>query len=483
MKKLKIQKNIFLVAVVFILSFLSMNSTYADSCTLTKNDAAHAFRQGRITISIVKVNSSLARLTITNNTECSFSGTANSFRVYNNISFDSQKLLYQASTKTVPAYSSQTFDVKLDSCLTQVDGYYAGPGEVAFLRGLIFGPDGSIFNNIPSAYGTFCTDTPKPQDLQASCTASPSAVNVGGSVSWGVSASGGNGSYSYSWSGSDSLVGNSAFVSRSYNTAGSKTGTVTVTSGNQTITKTCNAVVNENQTNNLSVSCNASPSRVEVDEEVEWQASVSGGNGSYSYSWSGSEGLSGSQRNIDWEYNNDGTKTGTVTVTSNGQSASASCTVRVDEEEDDDDVLEVSCYANPTNPQIGSRMNWYARVDGGDGDYDYEWTGTDGLDSSSRSPSMTYYTAGTKRATVEVRDGNGQRETRTCNAYVNQNIVLAFSETNQPPLAQAVYLNQVPYTGIADDYKSAIFMTVLALLSAWVAYAVISYKKNNPEQI
>jgi hypothetical protein len=321
-------------------------------------------------------------------------------------------------------------------------------------------------------------------ELSASCTVNPSSVNVGGTLSWGTTASGGTGSYTYSWTGTDGLTSNSAFISKSYSNAGTKTGVVTVTSGTQSVTRTCNAVVNQNQVNNdLSISCSASPSSVEVDEEVDWRANASGGTGSYTYSWSGTDGLSGSNRNIDWTYDDEGTKRGTVTVYSGSQSASASCTVRVEEEEEDDDDLEVSCYANPTNPQVGSQMNWYARVDGGDGDYDYDWDGTDGLNSSSRSPFMTYYTAGTKNATVVVRDGDGQRKSRICSVYVGQNTVLAFSQTNQPPLAQAVYLNQVPYTGVADNYKTAIFVGILALISAWIAYIVIAYnqsKKINP---
>jgi hypothetical protein len=326
---------------------------------------------------------------------------------------------------------------------------------------------------------------PAPIPLNVSCSVNPNVINVGGILSWGVNVSGGNGSYNYSWSGTDGLSGNSPFVSRSYSLAGAKSGTVTVTSGNQRVVRTCNAVVNENViVNNLSVSCSASPSRVDLYEEVEWRAYVSGGNGSYNYSWSGTDGLSGNNQAIYWNYNDDGTKRANITVYSDGQLAYASCSVVVDDDSDDyEDDLEVSCYANPTNPQIGGRVNWYAQIEGGDGYYRYSWSGTDGLDSSSRSPSIIYYSAGNKTSTVTVRDGSGQRVSRTCDVYVGQNVVLAYSQSNQTPLAQplaqAVYLNQVPYTGISDDYKSAIFVGILALISAWIAYAFIAYKKNN----
>jgi hypothetical protein len=313
--------------------------------------------------------------------------------------------------------------------------------------------------------------------LNGSCSVNPSSVNVGGSLNWSASASGGAGSYTYSWTGTDSFSGTGSSLSKVYSLAGTKTGTVTITSGNQSIMRTCSAVVTSQINNNLNVSCSASPSRIDVDEDVVWRANVSGGDGDYDYDWDGTDNLRGYTRNVTWSYDDDGTKTATVTVESDGQTASASCTVRVDEEDDDDDDdLSVSCYASPTSVQTGSRMNWYVRVSGGDGDYDYDWEGDDGLNSSSRSPSMTYYNAGRKSAEVTVRDSDGNRDIDTC--YVNVNSVLAFTQTYQPVAPEAIYLNQVPYTGVADNYKLAFFVGILALFSAWISYIVISYKKN-----
>lgn len=325
------------------------------------------------------------------------------------------------------------------------------------------------------------TPPPPPAELTASCSVSPSSVNVNNSIAWTATASGGAGSYNYSWTGTDSLAGNSSYVSKVYTTAGTKTGTVTITSGTQSVVRTCNAVVNNNiiPDDNLSVSCSASPSSVDIDEDMTWRANATGGTGSYSYDWSGTDGLDGSSRNVTWSYDDNGTKHANVSVTSGGQSASASCTVRVDEEEEENDDLSVSCYASPSNPQVGVRMNWYARVSGGDGDYDYDWSGSEGLNSSSRSPYMTYETPGSKRATVTVTDGDGQEDTATC--YANTGSVLAFSQVNQAPLLDAVYLSQVPYTGFADNMKLYFFIGILALFSAWMTYIIIEKKKEAGE--
>jgi hypothetical protein len=81
--------------------------------------------------------------------------------------------------------------------------------------------------------------------------------------------------------------------------------------------------------------------------------------------------------------------------------------------------LQISCYARPNNPDVGDRVRWYVDVTGGDeDDYDYDWTGTNGLDSSSENPSKTYTSRGTKRATVTV-ESNGDEASATCSVYVD----------------------------------------------------------------
>jgi len=80
--------------------------------------------------------------------------------------------------------------------------------------------------------------------------------------------------------------------------------------------------------------------------------------------------------------------------------------------------LSVSCYADPNNPDTDERVRWYANAYGGDGDYTYEWTGTNGLDSSAKNPSKTYTSHGWKYATVTV-ESDGYSVSQTCSVYVD----------------------------------------------------------------
>lgn len=80
--------------------------------------------------------------------------------------------------------------------------------------------------------------------------------------------------------------------------------------------------------------------------------------------------------------------------------------------------LSVNCYADPSDPIAGERVRWYANATGGNGDYSYDWTGTNSLNSTSQNPSKTYTSSGTKYATVSV-SSNGYDASYTCSVFVD----------------------------------------------------------------
>ena len=162
--------------------------------------------------------------------------------------------------------------------------------------------------------------------LNGSCSVNPSYnVQVGQDVNFYASATGGNGTYSYSWNGSDGLNSSGQSFTGRFYTPGSKYANVTITSGNQSVTRSCNVNVDGNYNSNLTVSCTANPSVGNINQSINWVANATGGNGNYYYSWTGTDGLSGSGPTISRSYNQTGQKYATVTVTSNGQSYTATC--------------------------------------------------------------------------------------------------------------------------------------------------------------
>ena len=209
--------------------------------------------------------------------------------------------------------------------------------------------------------------TPAPVTLTATCTANPSSINAGGTITWTAQASGGDSNYTYSWSGA--AYGSGQTQNLSYNVVGTKNATVTVHSGNQSATASCQGYVNDNYvppyypTNqNLPAYCYASPGTVNAGNRVDWYASASGGNGSYTYSWSGSNIINNGQSAYA-VYQNPGTQSAYVTVYSNGQTVSANCSVSVNS------VGSVTINQNPTGnlssgvylstvPYTGAGPNW-----------------------------------------------------------------------------------------------------------------------------
>jgi len=79
--------------------------------------------------------------------------------------------------------------------------------------------------------------------------------------------------------------------------------------------------------------------------------------------------------------------------------------------------INANCYANPQTVYPGSAVNWYVTASGGNGYFSYNWSGTDGLYSTSNTVTHTYYTPGSKVANVAVTS-NGQTVTVQCSAMV-----------------------------------------------------------------
>ena len=85
-------------------------------------------------------------------------------------------------------------------------------------------------------------DRPIYEPLGVSCYSSKTFANVGDTVMWSASSYGGNGNYYVSWKGTDGFSSTGQSASMRYNSPGSKTASVTVVSGNQTISKNCNSI-------------------------------------------------------------------------------------------------------------------------------------------------------------------------------------------------------------------------------------------------
>ncbi len=185
--------------------------------------------------------------------------------------------------------------------------------------------------------GTGTTNTQS--NLDGNCTISPSVVYVNQDVSFSASATGGTSGYTYSWTGDNGVNSSSQSFTGRYSYPGMKTATVTIRSGSQTITRSCNVEVRDTYNGNIGAYCVANPTNAVVGQNVTWTVyptynnNYNYNNGSYygntSYSWTGTDNLYGNGQTIVRSYNTPGYKTATVTGFVNGQSFTTSCSTNI----------------------------------------------------------------------------------------------------------------------------------------------------------
>src|SRR5206468_2648963 len=134
-----------------------------------------------------------------------------------------------------------------------------------------------------------------PPALTASFTYSPSSPQVGQTVSFTGSSSGGTSPYSYSWSFGDGSTGTGSPVTHSYSSAGSYTVVLTVRdSGSpQQTAISQQSITVTSPPPALTVSFTYNPSSPQVGQTVSFSGSASRGVSPYSYSWSFGDGSTG----------------------------------------------------------------------------------------------------------------------------------------------------------------------------------------------
>ncbi len=314
--------------------------------------------------------------------------------------------------------------------------------------------------------------------LVANCLVSNTHVKVGDVVTWTTEGEGGNGYYSFYWYGDDGLESDYQTVSIRYMDPGVKTGTIEITSNNETISRTCSVTVEDDyvppRNKDLEGSCKGTPSRVDEDERVTWTATARGGDGDYEYEWSGTDNLDGDDKSITKRYNDSGTKTARVKITSDGESITRTCTVKVDnDKKDDNDDLDAYCKASPSDAKVGDRIKWTVYPDGGNGRYTYDWDGDDNLNGDDKSITKTYNTAGRKEAEVTVKS-DGDRKTVRCYADIEKDRTVVVP----PQTDGGIYLSSIPATGISPTMKVSLFVAGLFMWSAFLSYLYIARRNE-----
>ena len=292
-----------------------------------------------------------------------------------------------------------------------------------------------------TSYSSPLPTGPLASALSVSCAPLDAVASIGRSVTWIASVTGGTGAYAYIWSGTDGLAGISSAVQKAYITPGDKFGTVTVSSGAQTISAGCTRGVNivpfggtsasslSLAAPRLGVSCYATDERIAPGESATWFAVVSGASSAATttYLWDGNDGLTGTGPVAFKTYAAQGRKHALLSVTAGKERASAACTNSVtvaprslagtSSSKVAVSPLQGLCTASASQASLGEEVLWSATAIGGAGNYGFSWQGDEGLAGEGATVTKKYETEGAKKASVVISSGDA-RATVPCPAEV-----------------------------------------------------------------
>src|SRR3989441_670738 len=241
---------------------------------------------------------------------------------------------------------------------------------------------------------------PSPMDsLTASVTADPPAADLGQSITFTCTASGGTSPYVFAWTLGDGNLGAGPTVSHTYTSTGTFTATCTVTDVLLGIATDSKSVV---ISPNPSVAASVNHNLAAPGTTLTFDASSSGGDGSYSYAWSFGDTSSGTGAPTTHAYSQAGSYQATVTLTDgNGGTASDSTSVTISD-------IATAADVSPTTGDITTTFTFTASASGGSGSpYAFSWTFGDGTTGTGSSVSHVSSAGGSYSPFVTASDSLG----------------------------------------------------------------------------
>ena len=255
--------------------------------------------------------------------------------------------------------------------------------------------------------------TSPPPTLSASFMYSPSSPQIGQTVSFTGSASGGTLPYSYSWSFGDGSTGTGTSAKHTYSSAGTLTVALTVRDNGspQQATTSQQPITVSGATPPLTDSFAYSPSSTQAGQPVTFTASASGGTSPFTFSWSFGDGSTGTGSPVTHSFSSAGSYTAALTVkdsSSPQQTATSQKTVAVTSPPP---PISVSFTLNPSSPKVGQSIAFTAVASGGNPPYSYSWSYGDGSTGTGLQSNHTYNSDGTYQVTLTVADSQGNTAT------------------------------------------------------------------------
>src|SRR3989449_630040 len=239
-----------------------------------------------------------------------------------------------------------------------------------------------------------------PAPLGATVNAPRQAADVGQSVSFTCSATGGAAPYSYRWTFGDGNAGSGSAVSHVYQSAGAMTVTCMAT---DSASATAAASTSVDVSSSPSVAAYANPSAAAPGTSLTFSAQATGGPGGFTgYAWSLGDGATGSGIQVAHAFAQPASYQASVVVTdANGGTASGSVSVTISN-------IQVTASGTPASGNTDTSFEFSATATGGGGDpFSYSWDFGDGQSGVGPAASHGYPNPGNYAPFVRATDSLG----------------------------------------------------------------------------
>src|SRR2546427_745546 len=239
-----------------------------------------------------------------------------------------------------------------------------------------------------------------PAPLGATVNAPRQAADVGQSVSFTCSATGGAAPYSYRWTFGDGNAGSGSAVSHVYQSAGTMTVTCMAT---DSASATAAASTSVDVSSSPSVAAYANPSAAAPGTSLTFSAQATGGPGGFTgYAWSLGDGATGSGIQVAHAFAQPASYQASVVVTdANGGTASGSVSVTIAN-------IQVTASGAPASGNTDTSFEFSATATGGGGDpFSYSWDFGDGQSGVGPAASHGYPNPGNYAPFVRATDSLG----------------------------------------------------------------------------